>query len=175
MSTMSTMRSSVALIALVSLGGACTTTTTVRSFSDTAAQRWLSEHAASDMTVETNESPPGLADVRIEAISPTDIRFHATSGPAVPGDRIRRVTVRNHALGGLEGMLMGAGAGIAFGLFAGLLATTGSSSATANCEDICLGPLDTAVFAGVLFGVPALVAGLIGGAVKGHQEVLELK
>jgi len=172
---MSAMRSSVALIALVSFGAACAATTTVGSFADPAAQRWLIENAASEMTVETNDSPPGLADVRIEAISPTDIRFHATSGHAVPGDRIRRVTVSNHALGGLEGILMGAGAGVAFGLFAGLLATTRSSSATASCEDICLSPLDTAAFAGVLFGVPAMVAGLIGGAVKGHQEVLELK
>src|SRR4029077_15827407 len=112
MRTMRTTRSAAALIALVSFGGASTPTPPARSFSDPPAQRWLTEHAASDMTVETNDSPPGLADVRIEALSPTEIRFHATSGPAVPGDRIRRVTVRNHALGGIEGMLAGAGAGI---------------------------------------------------------------
>jgi len=169
---MSAMRSSVALVALVSFGAACTATTTVGSFADPAAQRWLAEKTSSDMTVETNESPPGLADVRIEAVSPTDIRFHATSGHAVPGERIRRVTVRNHALGGLEGALAGAGAGIAFGVLTALLEGPGNGG---PCDDICLSPTDTGLFAGVLFGVPAVVTGLILGSIKGHQEVLDLK
>ena len=155
-------------------GIACTTTTTAGSLSDGAARRWLDEKSSSEMTVETKDSPSGLDDVRIEAISPTDVRFRARSGEVLPIDRVRRVTVRNHWRGGLEGMLIGGGAGVAFGVLFGLLATTRSSSATAGC-DICLTPSETGVFAGVLFGVPSMVAGLIGGAIKGHEDVLELK
>jgi hypothetical protein len=44
----------------------------------------------------------------------------------------------------------------------------------AGC-DICLTPLETGAFAGLLLGVPSMVVGLIGGAITGHQEVLELK
>jgi hypothetical protein len=156
-------------------GIACTTTTTVGSLSDGAARRWLYEKTSSETTVETQDSPSGLDDVRIEAISPTDVRFRARSGEVLPVGRVRRITARNRWQGGLEGMLAGAGAGVAFGVLFGLLATTRSSNATAGCEDICLTPAETGAFAGLLFGVPAMVAGLIGGAIKGHQDVLELK
>jgi len=160
---------------LMSLGAACTTTTTVGSLSDAAAQRWLAENTSSDMTVETNDSPAGLDDVQIEAISPTDVRLRARSGLVVPLDRVRRVTVSNHWRGGVEGMLIGAGAGVAAGVLLGLVATTTrSGNAAADC-DICLSPSETATFAAVLFGVPSLVVGLIGGAIKGHRDVLERK
>jgi hypothetical protein len=153
---------------------ACTTTTTVGSLSDGAARRWLDDKTSSEMTVETRDVPSGLDDVRIEAVSPTDVRFRARSGEVLPSDRVRRVSVRNHWLGGIEGTLIGAGAGVAVGVLFGLLATTRSSSSTAGC-DICLTPAETGAFAGVLFGVPSMVAGLIGGAIKGHQDVLEVK
>ncbi|HMF43867.1 MAG TPA: hypothetical protein VKQ32_24500 [Polyangia bacterium] len=168
------MRPCALLLALVCLGAACSTTTTVGSFSDGSAQRWLAEKSSSDMTVETNDSASSLDDVRIEAISPTDVRFRARSGAVVPIERVRRVTVTNHSLGAMEGLAKGAAAGVAFGLVFGLLATTRSSSATADC-DVCLSPAETGVFAGVLFGVPMMVLGLIQGAINGHQDVLELK
>jgi hypothetical protein len=162
------------LMALISLGAACTTTTTVGSFSDAGAQRWLAEKTPSDMTVETKGSPSGLDDVRIEAISPTDVRFRATSGAVVPLDRVRRVTVSNHWLGGIEGMLIGAGAGVAAGALLGLAATATRSAPAADC-DVCLSPSESAAFAAVLFAVPSLFVGLIGGAIRGHRDVLELK
>lgn len=156
-------------------GIACTTTTTVGSLSDGAAGRWLAENTSSETTVETKGSASGLDDVRIEAASPTEVRFRARSGQVLPIDRVRRITARNHWLGGLEGALVGAGAGVAAGVLVGLLATTRSSSATAPCDDICLSPAETGAFVGLLFGVPSLVVGLIGGAIKGHQDVLEVK
>lgn len=163
------------MLALVSLGAACRTTTTAGAFSDAAARRWLAEKTGSDTTIETNDAPSGLDDVRIEAASPTDVRFRARSGVVVPPGRVRRVTVSNHWLGGIEGMLIGAGGGVAAGALLGLVATTTrSGNAAADC-DICLSPSETAVFSALLFGVPSLVVGLIGGAIKGHQDVLELK
>ena len=164
------MRSCALLAVIVFLGAACTTTTTVGSMSDPTARRWLGEKAPADMKVETNDSRPALDDVRIEAISPTDIRFHARSGEVVPTDRVRRVTVRNHALGGIEGMAIGAAGGVVFGVLLGLAGGRGST----GC-DICSSPSETAIVGALVFGVPALVIGLVGGAIRGHQVVLELK
>ena len=169
------MRRYAALVALVSFGACATTKTTTGSFSDGTAQRWLAERASSDMTVVTGDSRTDMEDVRIEAISPTDVRFHARSGEVVRTDRVRRVTVRDHGRGAIEGVLMGAAGGVAFGLAMGLLAATGSNGGTAQCEDICFTPLQAGLFGGVLFGVPMMVIGVITGAISGHEEVLELK
>jgi len=151
------------------------TTTTVGSFSDGTAQRWLADKASSEMKLEIAHPVPGLADVRIDARSPTDVRFRAASGQVVPPELIRRVTVTNHGRGAIDGVLMGAAQGVAFGVAMGLVEAIGSNGATADCEDICLTPFQAGVFAGVLFGVPMMVLGLITGAIKGHDEVLELR
>ena len=42
-------------------------TTTVGSFSDGTAQRWLADKASSEMKLEIAHPVPGLADVRIDA------------------------------------------------------------------------------------------------------------
>jgi hypothetical protein len=161
-----------ALLLLAAFG--CTSTTHAQRGSP-VAQDWLARHASSDVEAElATDRPTPRTAIRIDARSPTDIRFVAADASVVPLERIQKVVHVRHGLGALEGTALGLGAGGLLGLAYGATRPLGAYEQSMDCTIVC-NHGDAAKVGALMFGALGLVLGAAAGAVVGARDELDLR
>jgi hypothetical protein len=129
------------LLVAAAIGGGCSTTT-VGAAPSADTQRWLREHAASDMQIVATDAPGKPVDrthLMVEAASPTDIRFKTGDDRITPLARVQRVVVVNRAPGAVEGALIGLAVGVTVGLVMSV-GQAGGAAGTCEAGGYCNGP-----------------------------------
>src|SRR5262245_58732846 len=159
------------LMALLLAGAACSTTTRVRSFTEPTAQRWFVERDHAAVTVAPIDRGSGQISIRIAAVSPTEIRFHASEGPIIPVLRAHRVTDVQRWRGAIDGLLIGAAVGAVASSLIAYSNYRSSDPPPVDC-DTCTGE---AVALIVGFPVIGMFTGLLTGAIIGHRDILEVR